>query len=252
MTVQTRRRARDETAELSLPPPFTAVRLRELGDAFAHAQAIAPETGAGTLVHVGRFDLAEFALVLEPDEPLHVARRAFYAGMTAIADTLSAYAEPDTGVIITWPDAVAVNLGLVGGGRLAWPGAVAEDEVPPWLVFGGMIRIASMSGTEPGLNPFSTALEEEGFDAMAAKHVVEGFARHFMVALDAWRESGFAAVGRNYLQHLAREQGVRRELDENGDLLVRRMAKPGVERKSLIEALATPSWLDPATQGPRL
>ena len=69
---------------LVLPPPFTPVRLREMGDAFAHAKAIAAESGAGTLVHVGRFDVAEFALVLEPEEKLAQARRAFYAGMMAL------------------------------------------------------------------------------------------------------------------------------------------------------------------------
>ena len=55
--------------------------LRERANAFAHAVEIAPQRGAGTLVYVGRFDLAEFAVVLEPDEPLRTARRAFYAGM---------------------------------------------------------------------------------------------------------------------------------------------------------------------------
>jgi hypothetical protein len=53
---------------IQLPPPFTLVRLRESGDAFAHACGIAPKRGAGTLVCVGRFDLAEFAVVLEPGE----------------------------------------------------------------------------------------------------------------------------------------------------------------------------------------
>jgi len=61
--------------KLDLPPPFTLVTLREVGDAFAHAITVAPEQGAGTLVYVGRFDLAEFAVVLEPDEPLRTARR---------------------------------------------------------------------------------------------------------------------------------------------------------------------------------
>ena len=41
---------------LDLPPPFRPVALREVGDAFAHATRIAAEAGAGTLVHVGRFD----------------------------------------------------------------------------------------------------------------------------------------------------------------------------------------------------
>ena len=74
MALETRPRPRDNAPdlapELALPPLYTAVRLRELGDAFAHAAAIAGERGAGTLVHVGRFDVAEFALVLEPEEPL--------------------------------------------------------------------------------------------------------------------------------------------------------------------------------------
>ena len=248
---QTRIGARTERPELSLPPPFTAVRLRELGDAFAHAQSIAEESGAGTLVHVGRFDLSEFALVLEPEEPLRIARRAFHAGMVALVDTLSAYAEPETSVAIGWPDAVTVNLGLVGGGRLAWPGAVSEDEVPPWLVFGGMVRVASMSGVEPGLNPLSTALEEEGFDTAAAAQVIEVFAGHFMTIVDTGHENGFAAVSKAYLQHLAPEPGVRREIDENGDLLVTRMAVRA-ERKPLLAGLADPAWFDVTTGGPRL
>lgn len=249
---QTRISARANAPELSLPPPFTAVRLRELGDAFAHAQAIAGESGAGTLVHVGRFDLSEFALVLEPEEPLRVARRAFHAGMIAMVDTLSAYAEPETSVAIGWPDAVTVNLGLVGGGRLAWPQGAQEDDVPPWLVFGGMVRIASMSGVEPGLNPLSTALEEEGFDTMAAPKVIEGFARHFMTILDTWNEKGFTAVAKTCVQHLTPQAGVRREIDENGDLLITSMAGRGAERKSLLAALADPTWFDVTTGGPRL
>src|SRR5476649_867406 len=82
----TETRARPLAPELTLPPPFTLVRLREVGDAFAHAISIAGEQGAGTLVYVGRFDLAEFAVVLEPEEPLRQARLAFYAGMVALAD----------------------------------------------------------------------------------------------------------------------------------------------------------------------
>jgi biotin-(acetyl-CoA carboxylase) ligase len=236
---------------LALPSPFTAVRLREMGDAFAHAKAIAAESGAGTLVHVGRFDLAEFALVLEPDEKLAQARRAFYAGMTALTDALIGAAEPETTIAITWPDAIRVNLGLVGGGRLAWPAEVGEDEVPPWLVFGAMIRVQSMSGQEPGSNPNSTALAEEGFASVMANDIVESFARHFMVAIDAWQESGFGAVAREYLPRLAGEKGLRRDIDEDGDLLVRLAGSDKVERRSLAAALAAPSWLDPASGEPR-
>jgi hypothetical protein len=72
-----------------------------------------------------------------------------------------------------------------------------------------------------------------------------------MVAIDAWQESGFGEIAKNYLARLAPERGVRRDLADNGDLLVRRMGKAEVERRSLERALKTPSWLDPESGGPR-
>jgi len=236
--------------ELILPPLYTPVRLRELGDAFSHAVELAPARGAGLLTYVGRFDLAEFAVVLEPEEKLGVARRAFYAGMAALADALAASAPPETAINIEWPDALYVNWGLVGGGRLAWPQGVAEDEVPPWLVFGGMIRTASMLGNDPGANPQITALDEEGFADITSAHIVESFARNFMAVLDAWRERGFGAVAKSYFEYLPREQGPRRDIADNGDLLLRRVAG-GVEREALLPRLAAPSWYDPECKGPR-
>lgn len=238
-------------AELSLPPPFTLVTLREVGDAFTHAIEIAPEQGAGTLAYVGRFDLAEFAVVLEPDEPLRTARRAHYMGMVALTDALLAHSPPEKMVEIEWPDAIRVDGGLVGGGRLAWPKGAREDEPPEWLVFGAMIRTVSMGGAEPGLNPLAAALEEEGFTDFTAGSLVESFSRHLMVHLDAWQEHGFGAVAKEYLQRLPRDKGLRRDIDESGDLGVRRMGKADVERRKLVPALVIPSWLDPKTRGPR-
>jgi hypothetical protein len=72
-----------------------------------------------------------------------------------------------------------------------------------------------------------------------------------MVQIDAWREFGFPAVGKSYLSRLEPEPGVRWQIDSNGDLLVRRMAKAGAERRRLVPALAVPSWIDPDTRGPR-
>jgi biotin-(acetyl-CoA carboxylase) ligase len=238
--------------DLTLPPPFTSVRLREMGDAFGHAVAVAAEQGAGTLVHVGRFDLAEFALVLEPEEKLAQARRAFYAGMAALIDALAAVAQPETAIEIAWPDAVLVNGGLVGGGRLGWPEGASEDEIPPWLVFGAMIRTASMAVDEPGVNPDITTLSEEGFTDSTVSHLVESFARNFMVALDTWQERGFGAVAKNYIERLPREKGLRRDIDDNGDLLVRRMASSEVERHVLLTQLREPAWYDSVNKEPRL
>jgi hypothetical protein len=50
---------------------------------------------------------------------------------------------------------------------------------------------------------------------------------------------------------LAPEKGVRRDIDDNGDLLVRDMGRTRPERCALLPALAQPSWFDPAAGGPR-
>src|ERR687889_668608 len=91
------------TPALDLPPPYSLVTLREAGDAFAHACRIAERAGAGTLVWVRRFDLIEFAVVLEPEEPLRSARRAFYCGMNALGDALAAHGPPEREVFFEWP-----------------------------------------------------------------------------------------------------------------------------------------------------
>jgi Biotin/lipoate A/B protein ligase family len=252
MPLEGRTRARSSSKPaLDLPPPFRLVSLREVGDAFTHAVAVAAEEGAGTLVHVGRFDLAEFAVVLEPEEPLKTARRALYAGLCALADALAVHAPPEKPITFDWPDAVRVDGGLVGGARIAWPAGADEGAPPPWLVFGTMIRTVAMGEEEAGLRPLSSALEDEGFDDLGSGALVESFARHLMVAVDAWQEQGFGEIAKNYLARLPPESGVRRELGDNGDLLLRRMGKVAVERRPLIAALAQPSWLDPATGGPR-
>jgi biotin-(acetyl-CoA carboxylase) ligase len=237
-------------SDLDLPPPFHAIALREVGDAFSHAAGIAAQEGAGTLVHVGRFDRAEFAVVLEPEEPLRTARRTLYAGLAALADALAAHAPPEKPINIDWPGTIRVDGGLVGGGRLAAAPGAKEDEPPPWLVFGACIRTAAFGVAEPGLLPLTAALEDEGF-ALGGERLVESFARHFMAAIDVWQQDGFGEIAKSYLARLAPERGLLREIDENGDLLLRRSGKAAPERRRLKAALARPSWLDPATGGPR-
>jgi hypothetical protein len=236
---------------LDLPPPFRLVTLREVGDSFAHATRVAAQEGAGTLVHVGRFDLAEFAVVLEPEEPLRTARRAIYAGLVALGDALAVHAPPERPLTFDWPDAVRVDGALVGGGRLGWPQEADEDEPPDWLIFGAMIRTVAMGEEEPGLRPLSSALDEEGFDDLDSGRLVESFSRHFMAVLDAWQQHGFNEVAKAYLARLPPASGLRRGIAGDGDLLVRRTGAKEPERLSLTRALRQPSWLDPATGGPR-
>jgi biotin-(acetyl-CoA carboxylase) ligase len=228
------------------------VRLRESRDAFAHAIDIAQESGAGTLTYVGRFDLAEFAVVFEPGEPLRTARRAFYAGMVALTDALRAYAPPNKEIAIDWPDAIRVDGGLVGGGRLGWPPSASEDEPPRWLVFGAMIRTVAMTDREAGVHPLASALDQEGFGEAGAVQVTESFARHLMRVLDGWQTDGFDGVAREFASRLSRERKTSHVITDNGDLMTRRVGANMVDRHDLRRGLLSPSWLDRKLGGPRL
>jgi biotin-(acetyl-CoA carboxylase) ligase len=228
------------------------VRLRESRDAFTHAIGIAEQSGAGTLTYVGRFDLAEFAVVLEPAEALRTARRAFYAGMVALTDALRAYAPPNKEIAIDWPDAIRLDDGLVGGGRLAWPSSAKEDEQPRWLVFGAMIRTVTITEKEAGMHPLASALDQEGFGEAGAVQVTESFARHLMRALDTWQTDGFDCIADEFLSRLPRERQTTQVIADNGDLLTRRIGTNKTDRQDLRNSLRSPSWLDSKLGGPRL
>jgi biotin-(acetyl-CoA carboxylase) ligase len=235
---------------LDLPPPFRLVSLREAGDAFAYARTHAAELGAGTLISVGRFDLAEFAVVLEPDDPFRLAWRALYAGMLALADALASVAPPKVPIAIEWPDAVRLGGALVGGGRLAWPDGSDAAEPPAWLVFGAMIRTVSMTPDGAGLRLLAPDLDGETSTQDDADCLIESFARRLMGIIDRWQESGFASIADAYIARLASAQGVPQDIGDNGDLVVTRRGKPAAPCR-LQPLLGAPSWLDPASGGPR-
>jgi len=239
---------------LDLPPGYTLVALRELGDAFAHGCETAAESGAGTLVWVRRYDLVEFAVVLEPDEPLRSARRALFAGMNAVADAIAAHCPPERDVSFDWPDAVLFDAGLLGGARLGWPGDCAEDEVPAWLVLGVILRAADMTQVEEVQAGSGVSLLGEGFEMVDTDAIIESFARHLMTAFDRWNERGFDAIARDYLGRLPKAvAGERRGIDLNGDLLVGAPGGRGMpERSSLKDALAKAGWYDPQSRGPKI
>jgi hypothetical protein len=58
-------------------------------------------------------------------------------------------------------------------------------------------------------------------------------------------------VTRQYLDSLQMEKGAIPSLSAEGDLLVRWRGQAQPDRRALALALAAPSWLDPATGGPR-
>lgn len=256
---------------LDLPPGYTVIALRESGNAFVHAQRIAVSHGAGTLVWVRRFDTVEFALVLEPEQPLGDARRVLYAVMNAAADAISGSCPPERPLTFAWPDTILLDGGILGGSLLAWPFGCTDHATPEWLVAGIKLRLVisqrrDLAGVfRPGarrLGPGEqldhaqrrgTSMEAEGYELLSAESIINSFCRHFLVYIDHWHEKGFVPVGQTYLARLPTQKGVNRGIDGNGDLLVRTLADPKtLELQSLTEALAKPQWLDQETGDPWL
>ena len=173
---------------LDLPPPFLENSLREVGDAFARAVALAEAgAGAGNIVWVRRYDSADCAVILEPEETLAEARQVIFAGLLALADAL----EPQPGRIsFRWPDAVLADGHLVGGGRIA-TSPCAEDATPDWLVFGFTLRLVAEVMSD---RPLPASLAACGFADLETGPLVERFARQLAAVLDQWSETGIASV----------------------------------------------------------
>jgi hypothetical protein len=201
----------------------------------------------------------------EPDESLATARRALFAGMCAMADSLAVHCPPEKPIHFHWPDAMLFDHGLIGGARIAWPKGTAEDQPPEWLVFAGMIRTAVIrnrenaiaveptESTEPGTWSVGTSLGDEGFEDIEAGAIIESFARHLMLHVNAWSERGFHRVGREWLARLPEDKTLKRGLDGNGDLLTHSTENTSpAERRDLVSALAELSWYNPETQEPKL
>jgi biotin-(acetyl-CoA carboxylase) ligase len=240
------------TERLDLPPGFKEVPLREAGDAFEHAEKIAAEEGAGTLVWVRRFDVVEFAVVLEPEEPLAAARRTFYIAQCALYDALASHAPPEKNLRFVWPDVILVEGGLVAGAQIGWPARADEKSPPHWLVFGAMVRSAIMGMPEPGARPDAASLEEEGFDELGSGRLVETFARHLLTWTDTWQQEGYRSVFEHYLERLPVDEPVERSIDGFGNLLTRRKGKLDTSKRPLLSALEKRDWYDEESRGLKL
>jgi hypothetical protein len=203
---------------LALPPPYTEIALREGGDAMARARAEAEAgAGAGLLVWVRRPDIVDCAVLLEPEEILSEARHVMLSGLAAIADALAAISPPEKPLTLVWPDRVHFDGDLVGGARLDWPQDCLEQDIPAWLIFGFTLRAMA---PEHGEGAPPAALIDEGFDDFEAGPFIESFARHFMLALDGWAQSGPMAARESFSRY----------------------GTPGGEAE-LVAIQAAPSWL---------
>jgi biotin-(acetyl-CoA carboxylase) ligase len=211
---------------LILPPPYDQHFLAS-GDVMEAAKTRAIADGAGALVWQLRPGRLDFAVVLEPDQPLAQARLAFLAGMVALGDAVAAHCGSERAVAFGWPGEVILDAGRLGGARFAVaPGCAAED-VPDWMVFGAELIADRDQIAAPGDYPESISLKEEEITDPAA--LVESFSAYLMLRFDRWRHDGIDAVIALYAE---------------------RLNQPLPELDGLATAIDTAHWRD--ATGPRL
>jgi Biotin/lipoate A/B protein ligase family len=223
-----------EIARPALPPFFEALRHDGPEPVLAHAVRVAAERGAGTLVWSARPGSLAFALVLEPDRPLALARPAFLVGMAALAEALAAHCLPERPVAIRWPGTLIYDGAEIGAGRLVWPAGCAETEEPAWMVFGAELIADRRALADPGLDPHRTSLEEEAIEDGLG--IVESSARNLMLLFDTWAVSDLGRAAAAFLQRLEGARGPRR-VEPTGDILEGDAAGE-ISRRALAPALA--------------
>ncbi len=240
-------------SEMSLPPAY---RLHIAGiEDSAHAMActLAPKRGAGTLVVRANPALIDMAVVLEPDEVLRSARRVFFACMAALGDALATHAPPEKPLIFGWPATLLCDGAMVGGGRLATPAGIDDNQRPDWLVFSAQITIRHEDTFDAGLHPYSTTLENEGFENLSANAYIESFTRHLMTHIDLMQHKGFRPVAEAYLMRLQRDpRKCERQIDPFGNLITRFQPNTRGQTTPLLPDAENPEWFDTATGIPRL
>lgn len=222
----------DPVAPLSLPPLLSGVATAPGGDAVAQAVRAAASADGGTLYWTPDADRVQAALVLVPDRPLADTLPSVLVIACAIHDCLGALAPPETAVSHRWPAEIRVNGARCGQLRAIAPAADLA-EVPAWFAVGLELALAPL-GDNPGAAPERTSLAEEGCAGLAARRILESWARHSVNWVHRWMEDGLRPVHDSWL---ARADGREDEiavdtpegpvrgrvlgLDEQGGLLLR-------------------------------
>lgn len=239
--------------EMSLPPVYRLFIAEMEDNAHAMAVELAPKRGAGTLVVRAHPALVDLAVVLEPDDVLRTARRAFFACMAALGDAFATHAPPEKPLVFGWPATLLCDGAMIGGGRLETPAGTDDNERTDWLVFSAQITIRHEDTFDAGLHPYSTTLENEGFESLTANPYIESFTRHLMTHIDLMQHKGFRPVAEAYLMRLQRDpRKCERQIDPFGNLVTRFQPNTRGQTTALLPDAAMPEWFDAATGMPRL
>ncbi len=190
------------TSPLNIPPLLLAMpALPADGDALEQAVV---DCKAGT-AEVGSFYLVasqarlDLAVVLGPEvEPQRCWEMLFLTAV-AFGDAVGAIAPPELAVHYRWPGAIHVNGAAAGRVRLAMSPERDEAGAPLWLAVGLVAAVQPEDeGAEPGVYLDRTTLANEGAVDLTVKEWAEAFARHLLVWIHTWEDSGFRQIHQNW------------------------------------------------------
>ncbi len=188
-----------------LPPLFSGEQVPRHTDPFREAVRRAI-TGidSGSIFYSEAVDRLTAALVLAPETRLQEAIQAVYVVQVGLAESLTALAPAEVQVSFQWPDRFKINGADCGGVRFV--ADVSDPRAhPKWLVIGIEVHFLpiydelSMNdelpmNAEPGANPNSTCLYEEGCGEIAPMTLLESWSRHTLLWLTYYMDSGFERV----------------------------------------------------------
>ncbi len=131
------------------------------------------------------------AVVLAPEAPLRDAMAMVFATSLGFSDALGALAPPEVAVHFDWPGCIRVNGARCGKLRAA-ASTQDPDAEPDWLVIG--LDLPLWSDDEPGTDPETTVLYEEGCVEVSPVRLVESWSRHSLVWINRWLDEGMAPL----------------------------------------------------------
>ena len=177
-------------------PPLFKGQDAQGGDPFAMAIAAA-EVGcdAGLVIFDLAADRLRAAIVFAPDLTLADAAVILPVCGVGLQNAIGALGPPEVSVQFGWDGTVYVNGGRCGALRIAASGK--PDVEPDWLVIDLTLSLWPDSD-ETGLQPDQTALYAEGCAEIDAISLLEAWARHTLVGINTWTDSGTAQIHREW------------------------------------------------------
>jgi biotin-(acetyl-CoA carboxylase) ligase len=188
--------------EPTFPPLLRGHPVKRPARPFAEAVegARAGRLGAGDVVWSRNVIRLDFAIVLEPEVRRQRALEMLYVAMVAFGDAFGAVAPPEVAVTYRWPQTILVNGAFVGDMPIAMAAGTGADGAPAWLVVGADIALRDDSRRhEPGLDPGTTTLFDEGCGEVTRTSLLESFCRHFLTWVHTWEQDGFAPAHQIWL-----------------------------------------------------